>query len=293
MSATFSMEDTMTNDARAHFERLLEVETDCWDVNAAMTAGDPAFALLDVRSPEAFAAGHLPGAVNLPHRQISEQSLAGFAPEIPFVVYCDGPHCNGADHAALKLSTLGRKVRKMIGGVEGWKDEGFPLVADIDNSYRNRILEYVGNGDPLRLQASTPEKIANLIRSVPKEQLTTRPKPDKWSVAEIVAHLAEAELVSGYRIRTMLATPGAAIQGYDQDKWAESGRYAGRDPQESLDLFRSLRKANLAFFESLDATQWQLSGIHSERGEESLQLYAALMAGHDINHLKQIEQILG
>jgi rhodanese-related sulfurtransferase len=117
-------------EARAHFERLLAVETDCWDVNAAIAGGNPKFVLLDVRSPELFAAGHLPGAVNLPHRRINERNLAEYSPEVLFVVYCSGPHCNGADWAALRLSTLGKRVKKMIGGVEGWKDEGFKFTTE-------------------------------------------------------------------------------------------------------------------------------------------------------------------
>ena len=116
------------SEARAHFERLLAVETDCWDVNAAIGSGNPGFVLLDVRSPELFAAGHLAGAINLPHRRITERNLGQYPPDVLFVVYCSGPHCNGADRAALKLSMLGRSVKKMIGGVEGWKDDGFPLI---------------------------------------------------------------------------------------------------------------------------------------------------------------------
>jgi rhodanese-related sulfurtransferase len=114
-----------------HFARLLSLETDCWDVHAAITAGHHDFILLDVRSPAAFATGHVPGAVNLPHARILERNLAKFLAEFPadtlFVVYCDGPHCNGADRGALRLAQLGRKVKKMIGGIEGWKDEGLSL----------------------------------------------------------------------------------------------------------------------------------------------------------------------
>lgn len=83
--------------------------------------------LLDVRGPDAFAAGHVPGACKLPHGKINERNLAQFAPGTVFVVYCNGPHCNGADKAALKLARLGRPVKKMIGGIEGWKDESFEL----------------------------------------------------------------------------------------------------------------------------------------------------------------------
>jgi rhodanese-related sulfurtransferase len=115
--------------ALAHYEALLEFETDCWDVHASLGAPDPGFVLLDVRSPALFAAGHVPGAVNLPHRRLVERNLASYPPDTLFVVYCAGPHCNGADKAAGRLSRLGRPVKKMIGGVEGWKDEGFSLVA--------------------------------------------------------------------------------------------------------------------------------------------------------------------
>jgi rhodanese-related sulfurtransferase len=114
-------------DAEAHFSALRAYETDCWDVHAAMAAGNQDFVLLDVRSPESFAAGHVPGAVNLPHGRIVERNLADWSAESFFVVYCAGPHCNGADKAALRLARLGRPVKKMIGGVTGWLDEGFDL----------------------------------------------------------------------------------------------------------------------------------------------------------------------
>lgn len=116
------------SDALAHFEKLLAYETDCWDVNAALAAGHPGFVLLDVRSPESFAAGHVPGAVNLPHRRITARSLAAYPAETLLVVYCAGPHCNGADRAAIAVARLGRPVKKMIGGITGWKDEGFALA---------------------------------------------------------------------------------------------------------------------------------------------------------------------
>jgi rhodanese-related sulfurtransferase len=116
-------------DARAHFEALLRFETDCWDVHEELATGEPTFVLLDVRGPASFAAGHVPGARNLPHGRIVERNLAEFAPETTFVVYCNGPHCNGADRAALRLARLERPVKKMIGGLEGWKDEGFELAA--------------------------------------------------------------------------------------------------------------------------------------------------------------------
>ena len=113
--------------ALAYFENLLKFETDCWDVHAALATAEPGFVLLDVRGPEEFANGHVPGSVNLPHGRLTERNLAQYSLGTLFVVYCDGPHCNGADKAAVRLARLGRPVKKMIGGVEGWKDEGFNL----------------------------------------------------------------------------------------------------------------------------------------------------------------------
>lgn len=115
-------------EALRHFERLLQFETDCWDVHAALEQPNPGFVLLDVRSPEAFAGGHVPGAISLPHRKIVERILSQYPLDTDFVVYCNGPHCNGADKAAVRLSRLGRRVKKMIGGVTGWKEEGFDLT---------------------------------------------------------------------------------------------------------------------------------------------------------------------
>ena len=115
--------------AAAHFQQLLSFETDCWDVHEALKRGEDGFLVLDVRSPQAYAAGHVPGAINLPHRRITEQALEAHPADTLFVVYCNGPHCNGADRAAARVAKLGRRVKKMIGGVEGWKDEEFSLAA--------------------------------------------------------------------------------------------------------------------------------------------------------------------
>lgn len=105
--------------AAAHFETLLGFEAECWDVHEAMVSGQPGFVLVDVRSTELFAAGHVPGSVSLPHRRINERNLSSYPDETLSVVYCAGPHCNGADKAAAGLARLGRSVKKMIGGIEG------------------------------------------------------------------------------------------------------------------------------------------------------------------------------
>ena len=118
-------------DALAHFARRLALETDCADVHEAMmhAGGAPAgFVLLDVRGPKAYARSHVPGALNLPHRQITAERMASWPEETLFVVYCAGPHCNGADRGAMRLAQLGRPVKLMLGGMTGWADEGFPYA---------------------------------------------------------------------------------------------------------------------------------------------------------------------
>ena len=119
--------------AEQHFAERLSFETDCWDVHHAITNERQDFVLLDVRSEEYFNAGHVPSALSLPHWKISETTLAEFPSDTLFVVYCAGPHCNGANKAALALAKLGRPVKEMIGGAIGWTDEGFDLVQPDDS----------------------------------------------------------------------------------------------------------------------------------------------------------------
>lgn len=116
-------------DAHKYFKNLLAFETDCWDVHQALTSEQPGFVLLDVRNSKLYSVGHAQGgAVNLPHREISEESLRIYPKDTLFVVYCAGPHCNGATKAAARLASLNRLVKIMIGGMTGWQDEGFPVV---------------------------------------------------------------------------------------------------------------------------------------------------------------------
>jgi len=115
--------------AERHFRSSLEFETDCWDVHDALAARNADFVLLDVRGAGAWSQGHIAGAVSLPHAEITAATLAEFPADILFVTYCAGPHCNGACRGAIRLAELGRPVKVMIGGITGWLDEGFELVA--------------------------------------------------------------------------------------------------------------------------------------------------------------------
>jgi rhodanese-related sulfurtransferase len=113
--------------AAAHFEAQFTFETDCWDTREALRRSSPGFVLLDVRSPELFAKGHVPGAVNLPHAKIIASKMCEYPKSTLFVTYCAGPHCNGAARGAARLARLGFEVKLMAGGMTGWIDEGFEL----------------------------------------------------------------------------------------------------------------------------------------------------------------------
>lgn len=129
-SAVSRIPAASSEEALNHFETLLRFETDCWDVHHAINNKRQDFVLLDVRSNECFAKGHVPGAVNLPHPRLNADTLADYDKQTLFVVYCAGPHCNATEKAAIRLARLGRPVKKMIGGVTGWLDEGFSLVSE-------------------------------------------------------------------------------------------------------------------------------------------------------------------
>ena len=128
MSAVTDIAPAPSPAALAHFEAQFAFETDCWDVHDALASGSPDFVLLDVRGSEKYSGGHVPGALDLAHRKIIGSTIASYPESTLFVVYCAGPHCNGAARAAIRLARLGRPVKLMTGGISGWLDEGFSLV---------------------------------------------------------------------------------------------------------------------------------------------------------------------
>jgi len=165
-------------------------------------------------------------------------------------------------------------------------------MVETPQEYRKRMLGHLGGEDPLKLQAATPKNLEKLLKGVPAAKLRKRPAPEKWSVAEIVAHLADSELVRGFRTRMILGAPRAPIQAFDQDVWVLALHYDKRDVRKSLALFRALREANLELLGALTREQWKQWGLHAERGEESIETMSLMSAGHDMNHLAQIERIL-
>jgi len=165
-------------------------------------------------------------------------------------------------------------------------------MKETPQQYTQRVVSYVEGKKPLEVQAATAKKLERLIKGVSTAKLRKRPAPDQWSVAEILAHLADAEIVGGFRMRLILGAPGTPIVAFDQDSWVTSGHYEKRDPRKSLEQFRVVREANLALLKSLTPEQWKHYGMHSERGQESIEHVVRMFAGHDVNHLRQIEGML-
>ena len=165
-------------------------------------------------------------------------------------------------------------------------------MQETSEQYKQRIYSYVAGRDAVKLQAAAGAKLAKLLRGVTPAKARKRPAPGKWSIAEIMAHLADTEVAMGWRVRMVLSQPGEAIQPFDQDAWAAAMRYEKRDARKSLEQFRGLREANVALLKSLAPEDWKKSSMHPERGELSVRAIAEMTAGHDLNHIAQIERIL-
>lgn len=164
-------------------------------------------------------------------------------------------------------------------------------MQETPQEYTRRILSHTEGKQPLRVQRATPGKLAAAVKGLKKKQLTQRPAPDKWSIAEVLAHLADAELVGGFRIRLILEQNGTPIQPFDQDVWARTFNYRKRDPKASLTTFRALRENNLALLKVIPKELWDNYGMHQERGKETIAHIVRMFAGHDLNHLQQVEKI--
>ena len=164
-------------------------------------------------------------------------------------------------------------------------------MKETPEEYTKRIRGYVDGKDPLKIQKSTAKKLEKLIKPLSKKQMKRCPGPGQWSIAEILAHLSDAEVVGSWRLRLILGNSGLAIQAYDQEVWAKTFNYADRDPKESLKVFRVLRENNLELLKSVPAELWENHGMHAERGKETIARVVEMFAGHDLNHLQQVEKI--
>lgn len=159
--------------------------------------------------------------------------------------------------------------------------------------YAKRVVGYLEGKDPVEVLSTTPRELQKLIEGFSKKSLDAKPAPDKWSATMILAHLADSEIVYAFRLLLMLGASGATIQGIDQDAWAVTFDYGTQNPAASVADFRVNRERTLRMLKKLTKQQWDCLGMHTERGKETVRRVVELLAGHDINHLRQIHAILG
>jgi len=165
-------------------------------------------------------------------------------------------------------------------------------MTETPQQYSARITSYVQGQNHLKVLQSTPKNIARLIKGKSSSVLSRTDVSGKWSVAQILAHLAEGEIVMAYRLRLVVGANETPIQAYDQNKWEQNAGWVRKNPKLALDLFTTLRANNVAFLKSLTKEQWDNFGMHAERGKETVTRMAELYAGHDVNHLRQIESMM-
>jgi len=158
-------------------------------------------------------------------------------------------------------------------------------------AYVDGLLGLLGDQDPLQVLRQMPTALEQILESVPARIVTTPEAPGKWSMRDVVQHLADSELVGGFRLRMVIAHDRPSLTGYDQDLWTGRLRYCEVEVGDALEQFTVLRRANLILWQSLGPTDLVRVGLHAERGEESLGHMRKLCAGHDILHLKQLERI--
>jgi hypothetical protein len=158
-------------------------------------------------------------------------------------------------------------------------------------AYVRSILGLLGDRDPLEQMARLVPELRAAVAGVSETELRRAEAPGKWSIAQTIAHLADTEIVFGWRLRLVLAQDRPTITGFDQDAWTARLGGAYPDAGSAIQQIASLRDTNLALLRSLAPADWERVGMHTERGPESVRLMAKLYAGHDLVHLRQIARI--
>jgi hypothetical protein len=164
-------------------------------------------------------------------------------------------------------------------------------AAEKVTSYVEAVLGLLGDRDPMAVLRETSSLLPRAIEGLSPQELSQPERPGKWSIRQILQHLADSEIVGAWRFRLILAQDRPSITGYDQDLWAERLHYEESDPADAIELFTVVRRANVGLFERASAADLRRVGMHAERGEESLEHLRRLYAGHDLLHLKQIERV--
>lgn len=155
--------------------------------------------------------------------------------------------------------------------------------------YLQRILDTLGDNDPIEVLGTTPQRLVALLEAMTPADLDRSYAPGKWDARHVFAHLADVELGTGFRLRQTLSQPGIELPAFDQDLWAR--RYRRADAALAVEAFRGLRAWNLALLATLSLDDWLAEGYHPERGFESVDVMVRFLAGHDLNHLSQLDAI--
>ncbi|HEV8132956.1 MAG TPA: DinB family protein [Acidobacteriota bacterium] len=164
-------------------------------------------------------------------------------------------------------------------------------VAPQFQQYTKRMLDLLGSQDPMLVHSGTVKKLRKAIRNLSRNQLGRSPAPGKWSIRQIIAHLVDVEIVAAYRLRRILANPGASIEPFDQDVWAKRLGYEKHSVQNDLNHLEILKATNLELYRRLSPGEWKYHGMHVERGRETVEHICKMLAGHDLNHLAQVQAI--
>jgi DinB superfamily len=165
------------------------------------------------------------------------------------------------------------------------------IPIDAPGEYAAGLLTRLGTRDMLEVLGSTATALRNLVAGVDDATLRRPERPGKWAMVDVVQHLADGEMVVGFRVRMIVAHDQPAITAYDQDLWATNLRYRDANVSAALGQFETLRDANLRFLRQLSGEERSRYGVHSERGGESVEYMFRLLAGHDLTHLAQLERI--
>jgi hypothetical protein len=166
-------------------------------------------------------------------------------------------------------------------------------MAESFDEYRRRVLGYLGSREPMRVLVATPRRLRRLVAGRSRRELARHPAPGKWSVQEIVAHLADAELAFGWRIRNVTVTPGVDLQWWDEHLWSKALGYARIPTRASLAAFAAARVANVEMLRRVPAAILARGyGMHAKRGRQTLRDFVTMEAAHDLNHIRQIDALL-
>lgn len=159
-------------------------------------------------------------------------------------------------------------------------------------AYVADTMRILGDRDPMTVLAETPLWLGERIAGLEWMTLQQPEAPGKWSVTQVLAHLADVEIAMGWRARILLTQENAPLHGFDEGAWMERFDGAHADPLEALQTFSTLRRWNLPVWERVTAADLDRTGIHSERGPESFETLRRMVAGHDLRHRSQVERIL-